>query len=134
MKIMAPEQLRYQPARRIVTSPTKIEMSREQGLQALKERALAIEFRLRLLEKRISGLEHGFTPSEFRASVDSERCVGCGTCQDVCPTGAISVEEIARVDPRLCIGCGRCVERCPRGALMLNPLNTGYKEQVHAAR
>ena len=134
MKIMPPEGLPLQPARLPATSRTKIEISREQGLQALKKQAWAIEARICSLDKRISELEHGFTPSEFRASVDLERCVGCGTCQDVCPTGAISVEEIARVDPKLCTGCGRCEEQCPRGALALLPLKRGYEKQVRVAR
>lgn len=130
MKVMASEPLPYQPARLAATSRTKTEISRQQGLQALKKQARAIEARLCSLDKRISELKHGFTPSDFKACVDSDRCVGCGTCQDVCPTGAIFVDEIAAVDPKLCTGCGRCVERCPRGALALHPLKMGYKEQA----
>ena len=109
-------------------SSTKIDVSHGQDLEALKEQARAIEDRLRLLENRIRNIEPGSTPSRLRASVDPEMCVGCGTCQDVCPAGAISVKEIARVDPKRCIGCGGCVEQCPTGALALHPLILGYKE------
>lgn len=132
-KLVAPEVLPYQPARLAVISRTKTEITREQELQALKEQARAVEARLRLLEKRIRDTGSGATPSVLIASVESEMCVGCGTCQDVCPAGAISVNETARVDPKRCIGCGCCVEQCPRGALALHPLNTGYEKQARVA-
>ena len=132
-KVMAPEPLPYQPARLTATPCTKTEIRSEQKLQALKEQAQTIKARLCYLEKRIRDIEPRFMPTAFKASVNPEMCVGCGICQDVCPAGAISVDEIARVDPKRCIGCGLCIEQCPRGALALHPLNTGFKEQVCAA-
>ena len=37
--------------------------------------------------------------------VDSDRCMGCGACVEVCPAGAIAlVEGKARVDEETCIG------------------------------
>ena len=132
-KPVAPEGLPYQPGRLATTSRMKTEITREQELQALREQARAIGARLRLLENRIRDIEPGSTPSVLTASVDPEMCVGCGTCQEVCPAGAISVEKIARVDLKRCTGCGRCVGQCPRGALCLHPLNTGYKEQACVA-
>ena len=54
-------------------------------------------------------------------SVDLDRCVACGTCEQVCPNGGILVDqELFRVDPSQCSGCGLCVARCPQGALSLN--------------
>jgi len=38
-----------------------------------------------------------------------ERCVGCGKCIVVCPTGAAKLGQTIR---EKCIGCGRCVEAC----------------------
>lgn len=56
----------------------------------------------------------------LRLSVDLERCVRCGKCEKVCPTGAIMVDEdIFRVDSSLCNGCGRCVDGCREAALSL---------------
>jgi len=47
-----------------------------------------------------------------------ERCIGCGTCTTVCPTGAISVRHgKARVDEGLCTHCEACVAACPHQAL-----------------
>jgi ferredoxin len=53
------------------------------------------------------------------AHVDPERCVGCGACREVCPTGSIKVEYDHAVVAEGCIGCGICVEECPAGALSL---------------
>ncbi len=50
--------------------------------------------------------------------VDSELCVGCGRCEEVCPYGAVEVVEgDAVIDPALCHLCLRCVEECPKGAI-----------------
>ncbi|OPY69996.1 MAG: Periplasmic (Fe) hydrogenase large subunit [Syntrophorhabdaceae bacterium PtaU1.Bin034] len=59
------------------------------------------------------------TTNGLLASVELERCSGCGICTQVCPTGAISVEQTAIVDADGCTGCGRCVAECPRDALVL---------------
>lgn len=39
----------------------------------------------------------------------------CGSCADVCPRGAISVQHgcFAQVDVMRCVGCGLCARECP---------------------
>lgn len=45
--------------------------------------------------------------------IDSEKCIGCVACSQVCPTLAIRVREnLARVNAELCIDCGECVRVC----------------------
>ncbi len=52
--------------------------------------------------------------------VRPERCIRCGTCLEVCPTGALSLENGSIVVSRpTCKGCGRCAEACPAEALQL---------------
>ncbi len=51
------------------------------------------------------------------AKIDAEKCSGCGSCVDVCPTDAITVDEIAVVDANECTDCGACVDECPEEAI-----------------
>lgn len=49
-------------------------------------------------------------------------CVGLGDCVEVCPTGAIKVENgCAKVNPDLCTGCMMCASRCPKGIISAAP-------------
>ena len=96
---------------------TKASTIREEELRALKKRAKDMEERLCSLMKRIGAFEHDPRPSTYRSAVDPEKCIACGTCLELCPTGAISIDRIAHIDPTRCTGCGRCVEACPQGAL-----------------
>lgn len=40
------------------------------------------------------------------------RCIGCGTCREVCPKNAISLDDDFRIDREKCNLCGKCVEDC----------------------
>ncbi|MHA1378024.1 MAG: ATP-binding protein [Candidatus Helarchaeota archaeon] len=59
--------------------------------------------------------------TNFLSQVNKEICVGCGTCEEKCPTGAIAVgvDNLADVNEELCIGCGLCAHFCPEGAVSL---------------
>lgn len=51
-------------------------------------------------------------------------CVGYGTCEKVCPFGAIVMNDrgLPVVDPDLCTACNKCVVACPRKVLALEPV------------
>lgn len=55
------------------------------------------------------------------AIVRADLCIGCGSCQAVCPVpGAIVVRGgLAAVDLALCEGHARCAEVCPTGAVFV---------------
>lgn len=53
--------------------------------------------------------------------VDRSKCVGCGKCHEVCPTGAAAVKKgKAQIDSRKCIRCFCCQEFCPKGAVTVH--------------
>ena len=77
-------------------------------------------------------------PSAFHPAVD-ENCVKCGVCAELCPMGAIPLEDPGETLGDLCINCMRCVQVCPVSSRalpdsflvmitqMLNQNAAGYK-------
>ena len=87
--------------------------------------------------------ETGFTPDQARCEasrclrcfanimLDTDRCVLCALCADVCPLDLISLVPSEEVEPdygggtallldeTACIRCGLCIERCPPDALSM---------------
>ena len=49
----------------------------------------------------------------------ASRCIRCGRCVQVCPTGAHSIDATGahKLDRSVCIRCMACVDVCPSGAL-----------------
>lgn len=53
-------------------------------------------------------------------NVDLEKCNGCETCVESCPSDALKVEnEKVCVDGDACVDCGVCVDKCPVEALSM---------------
>lgn len=85
----------------------------------------------------LEGATADFSGNEYLfAEVDRELCRGCGLCADVCPEGAVRLEESSRgmaaawIASELCSGCGNCLAECPTGAVSLPEAQQGYYEKV----
>lgn len=64
----------------------------------------------------------------FHAAADPGRCIACGACAELCPTGAIDPAAPAVTDTARCVTCLRCVAVCPAGARAVD----GGEELVRA--
>lgn len=70
---------------------------------------------------------------ECRMAVKHDSCIGCGSCEEVCPEGAISLDQgKANVAGDRCIGCGECMTVCPEKAIELdwNSAITPFMERM----
>jgi heterodisulfide reductase subunit A len=61
--------------------------------------------------------------SPLVSQVDTDKCIGCSLCADICAYGAITVEKIegkgqkAKNISASCKGCGLCAASCPQKAI-----------------
>jgi ferredoxin len=54
---------------------------------------------------------------------DKDKCIGCGTCAEVCPVQRIEISGNRRTIPRgnpECIHCAQCIVSCPAEAIDLD--------------
>lgn len=64
-----------------------------------------------------------------------DKCLGCGACANICPRGAVSLQEDAhgvllpRIDGSKCVDCGLCEKACP----VLHPLQLHPEGECLAA-
>lgn len=65
----------------------------------------------------ISIISHFPEPGKFEVKT----CNQCGSCQDVCPAGAIHqlANGFFEVNKEECTGCGLCVETCPNHVIRM---------------
>ncbi|MBQ9299235.1 MAG: 4Fe-4S binding protein [Clostridia bacterium] len=47
----------------------------------------------------------------------TDACIGCGTCQGVCPQDVITEGSPYEIDANHCLQCGNCAENCPVQAI-----------------
>jgi heterodisulfide reductase subunit A len=74
----------------------------------------------------VSALSLSRVPGEKfgHASVNAEKCTGCGNCVAVCPFDACRLQKmgrksISRINKFKCKACGNCVSVCPNGTVQL---------------
>lgn len=61
-------------------------------------------------------------PKAQHPKIDSDQCIGCGSCVTVCPEGdvlAVVSGKATIINGHKCIGHGLCAEECPVGAITM---------------
>ena len=77
-----------------------------------------INFTLKIEDKIKSMKLYGLT-----SFVNSDLCIGCGRCEEVCAYRAIknifskNKQTVSQVDHNACASCSACVSECPSGAI-----------------
>ena len=65
-------------------------------------------------------------------SIDQEKCIGCGTCVEICPLDTIRLNDEGTAfiaDGDDCMTCFKCERLCPAGAIFVHP----FKEALPMA-
>jgi hypothetical protein len=59
--------------------------------------------------------------ADVKPEIIESKCIKCGECADVCPTGAatMSDNDYPVYDLVKCIGCAQCIAMCPETALKI---------------
>ncbi len=55
----------------------------------------------------------------YKPEVNSEKCIGCGECIDICPVDVYELqnEKSVPVNAEECVGCDSCIEVCEHDAI-----------------
>lgn len=72
---------------------------------------------------KILTTEEVFRQHVLQASIDPDRCVSCGRCQQVCSYFAIEAGKPYRVTDN-CDGCGLCPQVCPKEAISMQTVGS----------
>jgi len=58
----------------------------------------------------------------YKPEVDSEKCVGCGECVEICPVEVYELqnEKSVVVKEEECLGCESCMEVCEQKAITVS--------------
>lgn len=103
--------------------------------QMIKEKLTAVTEIDSLSELYIPGKnpykERKPLPVAVHPETDNNLCNICGTCVDVCPTNAITIQETVVTNGELCIWCCACVKHCHNGARIFdNPTINAVQEKL----
>ena len=82
-----------------------------------------------LLGIRKFGYPNALVTSNFIAEIDEDKCIGCGTCESVCPVESIRMVPVNNpeskkkkkplIDENFCLGCGVCGLKCKTQGVQL---------------
>lgn len=83
----------------------------------------------------VNGKEPFIDIRGFKARIDINQCVGCGTCVNFCPLKRIKIIDVINKSGVIrkkainenCIGCGNCLSHCSKGAIEIIPTESFEK-------
>ena len=73
-------------------------------------------------EQWLEGQGLGLNRASGEIAIDPQRCVDCGICTSVCPSGALSCTAPAwrlTFNAQRCLVCEQCIPSCPFEAIAL---------------
>jgi MauM/NapG family ferredoxin protein len=83
----------------------------------------------------LGGLLGLFSKLSFiRHRVDNEKCISCGKCANLCPTGAIQPGKNYAAVVAECTVCLKCFHGCPTRAISFSRVKRGIKQQDETRR
>ncbi len=64
-------------------------------------------------------MKHHYLKNVSSLKLNTEKCVGCGMCNEVCPHAVFMMKDNKAViqDLNACMECSACVKNCPVSAL-----------------
>ena len=67
-------------------------------------------------------MKHRYLKNVTTLAFDTDKCIGCGRCTEVCPHGVFDLDkDKARIiDRDSCMECGACAMNCPVSAIEVN--------------
>jgi ferredoxin len=62
-----------------------------------------------------------FEKKNMKIIVDTDKCIGCGTCVAVCPNSVYEIKngKSNPAHPEKCVLCQACIMNCPVGAITI---------------
>jgi NAD-dependent dihydropyrimidine dehydrogenase PreA subunit len=68
-------------------------------------------------------MKHKYMKNVATLSIDSDKCIGCGVCIEVCPHNVLFIKggKAEILDKDFCMECSGCAVNCPTSAISVQP-------------
>ncbi len=97
-------------------------LPRREGLMVLELTGTKKNFKLGVSYLKEQGVNVQNASQEIKR--DNNKCMHCGACTAVCPTGALSIERpdmAVNFNQKKCSVCAMCVPACPTRSMVIRP-------------
>ena len=67
-------------------------------------------------------MRHSYLKNVTTLDFDTDKCIGCGRCTEVCPHGVFDLDKMKAqiADKDSCMECGACAMNCPVSAIKVS--------------